>query len=1347
MVIQIRRRLFFHVVSVVTALIMVLSVFGMNVFAVTGSQVAADGTYSGYSSEGTVTVTVSNGKIAGVSANVKSKYQGYISSAFSSVIGKAATANNIDAVSSSTKHMGAIVSGAKSAIQSAPAADGSESGDDSGSGSGSGAGQTTSQNEFTVEVGGTQELSVISDDNYTYTWKSADTSKVTVSGTGATATVKGLASTESPVKVTCTYGFMGISNTKEYLFNVVSAENEEIQSGVGEKTGTKHTGKAYVNDDETDEWVELDVYVSDGKITGIFIASEEGSWLNLLTVVKENFLGLNADSDDVDAVSSATTKGFRDTIRKAVSAALKDVEEETPAAPQLTGGDGTSYTKESSSGLTFTSDADYSTFQSVKIDGTEIASKNYSVKNGSTVVTLSPDYLDTLGNGSHSIGIVSAAGTASGTFTVAAASGSGSGSSGGSSTSSGSYTGTAVSSLTDGDYIIAGRYRSYTDYYALGNSTAGDSGSGYAYAGIDVTIDGSTATVTDPAAVWTWDSTAGSFYNAASGKYLALPSNKNSAGNFFSTSPVALTFYSISGNEATVYSPYGSGGYYLGAAYPGNGKAFGSQYGRYMNSNYISSGSGVYFYKIESSQEQKAEITLDKTSATLELGESDTVTATLTGCSDLTYTASNSDIAEVSINGSSITVKGKAAGTTVLTFSAAAAGSYTAPDTVTLTVTVNKGSGGSGTGGGTTTTTPGNPTYVKSISPENEVADDYTISLNVTADDLQSTTTTGGTAGKNGTNLVMVIDVSGSIVGKESDLNSAIRSLVNGLPENSQVGVVAFNESATTGQIFTKESISGLRFSGVEDAGTNMATGINAAASLLNGSGWTKSDNDKAMVIISDFDIDDYTDAINAAKTVKGGGAKVYSVNFGVNSIQEANKTELTSDDKVTANYNVTRYISSQYPSASAVNNSMFGMFNQASVTPGNPDTSAAYVYGASGGNWSDIFAEIKASEGITEESTLPMTNVVITDTLSDYVDLANTDSTAKYGVTLESTDTAVSIKGVTLSEDGKTVTVSLDGNLTDETAYTVKIPVKPSEKAVAESNQSSVAMQSYYSNTTAGMSYEYDADHTGTVTYKEKPTILVARQVTLTYNDNVTDEEITVPEAASAAVVTEESADNYNKAEFTIGNDPTREGYTFLGWNTDKGAAEGDSAYTAGSKVNLGANTTLYAIWKPDYRVIFEDYTEGGVTISGLDVADYEGHENCKIGTSYYNGEVSFTLSADMAVVAAVHTDGSEEKLLDQNGSYERLYCTEDHTFKVDVSKGDVYIVLAYKGDLDLNKRTNTRDSQIAAQVAARLETLNSLKSLVGDVHIDNRNNTRDSQICAQVAAKNEVHSWDLTE
>ena len=456
----IRKTLRARVLSLLLTAVLILGANTMTAFAVTGSTIAADGTYSGYSSEGTVTVTVSNGKIANVSANVKSKYQSYISSAFSSVIGKAATANNIDAVSSSTKHMRAIVTGAKSAIQSAPAADGSDGGDDSGSGSGGGSGQTASQDEVTVEVGSSQELSVTNDANYTYSWESADTSKVSVSGSNATATVKGLEVTESPVKVTCTYGFMGINTTKEFMITVVSAANEEIQSGVGEKTGTKYTGKAYANNDEQDEWVELDVYVSDGKISGIFIAAEDGSWLNLLTIVKDSFLGLDATSASVDAVSSATTNGYRDTIRNAVSKALGDVEEETAAAPVLTAGDGGSYTKESGSGLTFTSDADFDTFQSVKVDGAEIADSNYTATSGSTVVTLTPDYLNTLGTGSHSIGIVSAAGTASGTFTVAAAAG------GGSSSAGDTYTLVDTDSIGE-VYLNSNRHASITTYGGL----------------------------------------------------------------------------------------------------------------------------------------------------------------------------------------------------------------------------------------------------------------------------------------------------------------------------------------------------------------------------------------------------------------------------------------------------------------------------------------------------------------------------------------------------------------------------------------------------------------------------------------------------------------------------------------------------------------------------------------------------------------------------------------------------------------------------------------------------------------------------------------------------------------
>ncbi|MDY5990704.1 MAG: LPXTG cell wall anchor domain-containing protein, partial [Oscillospiraceae bacterium] len=44
--------------------------------------------------------------------------------------------------------------------------------------------------------------------------------------------------------------------------------------------------------------------------------------------------------------------------------------------------------------------------------------KNYTVKEGSTVVTLKADYVATLSSGEHTIGIVSESGTASTTFTV-----------------------------------------------------------------------------------------------------------------------------------------------------------------------------------------------------------------------------------------------------------------------------------------------------------------------------------------------------------------------------------------------------------------------------------------------------------------------------------------------------------------------------------------------------------------------------------------------------------------------------------------------------------------------------------------------------------------------------------------------------------------------------------------------------------------------------------------------------------------------------------------------------------------------------------------------------------------
>ena len=736
------------------ALVMIISM-STNVYAVTGSTVAADGSYRGYSSEGTVTVTVSNGKITDVTANVKSKYQSYISSAFSSVIGQAATADNIDAVSAATKHISAIKSGAKSAIESAPSADGIESGESGGSGSGSeSGGSTTDTSEFTITVGGTQELSVSEDPNYSYTWTSSDETKVTVSGNGATATVTGVSVTESPVTVTCTYSFMFLSMTKTYYFTVVSGDNEEIGQGIGEKIGTKYTGKAYVNGDEEDEWVELDVYVDNGRITGVFIAAEDGHWLNLLTTVQDSFLGTDATKTAVDAVTSATAKGFRDTLRNAISDALADAEdeEENPAAPVPGADDG-------GSGSAETSD------------------------------TSTPPHV-----------------------------------------------------------------KSYND--------------------------------TD--------------------------------GNI------------------------------------------------------------------------------------------------------------------------SLSVTGK--------------------DVITTT----------------TTTTPG-----------------------------QTTT--------RGANLVMVIDISGSIEGKEEALNNAVQSLAGSLPSNSQVGVVTFsdyyNSSADIQKIYTADTISGLSFSHINGAGTELSRGITAAKTLLNDTAkWQNPDNDKVMVIISDGIVEDPDNTMSAANASLKQSVKIYSINVATQTITvpDTNTSNVywpaTYGNNTTSEYGmaILQAVSSNYPDAAVT--SVGFVYNTISYGSPNPD-GKSYVFGTDGADWSNIFTRIIESEGITTTTTATVhtKGVVIKDTLSAYVDLADTNASDQYGITVTADDNS-SVPTFEASYDESTreatVTFASDFELTEGVTYTVNIPVKANAAAQDAANASSGSSVDLPTNNGASLTYQYGDGDPSSADYAEEPTINIIREI-----------------------------------------------------------------------------------------------------------------------------------------------------------------------------------------------------------------------------------------------------------
>ena len=87
-------------------------------------------------------------------------------------------------------------------------------------------------------------------------------------------------------------------------------------------------------------------------------------------------------------------------------------------APKIIAGDGATITQGEKKALSFTSDAAFEDFLRVEVDGVTLDEANYTVKEGSTVITLNADYVATLAVGEHTLGIVSESGTATAKFTV-----------------------------------------------------------------------------------------------------------------------------------------------------------------------------------------------------------------------------------------------------------------------------------------------------------------------------------------------------------------------------------------------------------------------------------------------------------------------------------------------------------------------------------------------------------------------------------------------------------------------------------------------------------------------------------------------------------------------------------------------------------------------------------------------------------------------------------------------------------------------------------------------------------------------------------------------------------------
>ena len=169
-----------------------------------------------------------------------------------------------------------------------------------------------------------------------------------------------------------------------------------------------------------------------GYTVSIPLTDYEGETLSgTLTIpLPKGYDGATARIKNGAAASSytATTVSFPVTLdvsygtAEALELLIEYKEAQEPVQPPviIAGANG-SWQKSGTDGLSFTSNAAFADFTKVQVDGKDLDASNYTVKEGSTIVTLNAAYLNTLSVGKHTLSVVSANGTATTEFTITAA--------------------------------------------------------------------------------------------------------------------------------------------------------------------------------------------------------------------------------------------------------------------------------------------------------------------------------------------------------------------------------------------------------------------------------------------------------------------------------------------------------------------------------------------------------------------------------------------------------------------------------------------------------------------------------------------------------------------------------------------------------------------------------------------------------------------------------------------------------------------------------------------------------------------------------------------------------------
>ena len=174
------------------------------------------------------------------------------------------------------------------------------------------------------------------------------------------------------------------------------AENSsETFTAAGTALGHDFTGQPYLHD-ETDHWQTC-------KRDGCGVTS----------AVEKHI----SDEGKITTESSAITTGEKTFSCTICGEPLR----KEKLAPTIVEGANGKYQSGGNTDLTFRSNASFEDFLSVSVDGKVLDKNQYTLREGSILVTLKADYLSTLSVGQHTLGVTSASGTAETVFTVTAA--------------------------------------------------------------------------------------------------------------------------------------------------------------------------------------------------------------------------------------------------------------------------------------------------------------------------------------------------------------------------------------------------------------------------------------------------------------------------------------------------------------------------------------------------------------------------------------------------------------------------------------------------------------------------------------------------------------------------------------------------------------------------------------------------------------------------------------------------------------------------------------------------------------------------------------------------------------